>query len=87
MDPSPGAESAKRRWDWGMDAGSLRADARRMGRFWSPMGPYYTNAGPAQGPLLHRDVAGAIGVLEAPDKPMSIGMEPCLGWGPDRGAM
>jgi hypothetical protein len=53
-------------------------DARRMGRHRSPMS-YFTNAGPAQGPFLHRDVPDAIDVLDAPDEPTLIGTALCLG--------
>jgi hypothetical protein len=35
---------------------------------------YFTNAGPDRGPLRYGTVPGAIGVLEALDKPMPIGM-------------
>jgi hypothetical protein len=72
--PDPGA----------MDA--LIRDARSMGHHRSPMS-YHANVGPAQGPLLHRDAPGVIGVLEALDKPMPIGMALCVGWGPGRVAM
>jgi hypothetical protein len=34
---------------------------------------YFANAGPEHGPLLSGTVPGAIGVLEALDKPMPIG--------------
>jgi hypothetical protein len=44
------------------------------------MGPYYANAGPARGPLRYGEVPGAIGVLEALDKPMPVGMALCVGW-------
>jgi hypothetical protein len=46
------------------------------------MGPSYTNTGPARGPLVDRDVPGTIGVLQAPDNPMPIGMALCIGWHP-----
>jgi hypothetical protein len=46
------------------------------------MGPSYANAVPAHGPLKYGEVAGAIGVLEAPDKPMPVGMALCVGWDP-----
>jgi hypothetical protein len=45
------------------------------------MGPFYANAGPARGPLMDRDVPGAIGVLEAPDRLMPVGMALPVGWG------
>ena len=35
---------------------------------------YFANVGPDRGPLLYSTVPGAIGVLEALDKPMPIGM-------------
>jgi hypothetical protein len=41
---------------------------------------YYANYGPDHGPLLYGRVPGAIGVLEAPDKPMPIGMATSVGW-------
>jgi hypothetical protein len=47
------------------------------------MGLYYANAGPARGPLRHGDVPGAIGVLEALDNPMLVGLALCVGWDPD----
>jgi hypothetical protein len=37
------------------------------------MGLFYANVGPAHGLLMYRDVPGAIGVVQAPDKPMPIG--------------
>jgi hypothetical protein len=40
---------------------------------------YYTNVGPDRGPVLRGTVPGAIDVLEAPDKPMPIGMALCTG--------
>ena len=40
---------------------------------------YFTNVGPARGPLLHGTVPGAIGVLEDLDKPIPIGMALCVG--------
>jgi hypothetical protein len=41
---------------------------------------YYANAGPARGPSRYGDVPGAVGVLEALEKPMPIGMALCVGW-------
>ena len=35
---------------------------------------YFTNVGPERGPVVYGTVPGAIGVLEALDKPMPIGM-------------
>jgi hypothetical protein len=35
---------------------------------------YFTNASPERGPLLYGSVPGAIGVLEALDKSMPVGM-------------
>ena len=35
---------------------------------------YFTNVGPERGPVVYRTVPAAIGVLEALDKPMPIGM-------------
>jgi hypothetical protein len=40
---------------------------------------YYVNCGPFRGPLLHGIWPDAIGVLEALDKPMPIGMALCVG--------
>jgi hypothetical protein len=40
---------------------------------------YFTDAGPARGPLLAGTVPSAIGVLEALDKPMPVGMALCVG--------
>ena len=40
---------------------------------------YFTDAGPDRGPLLYGTVPGAIGVLEALDKPMPIGMALSVG--------
>jgi hypothetical protein len=40
---------------------------------------YFTNAGPERGPLLHGVWPDAIGVLEALDKPMPIGLAVCVG--------
>ena len=43
---------------------------------------YFTNVGPAKGPILYRDwsLLGAIGVLQARDNHSSIGMAPGTGW-------
>ena len=43
------------------------------------MGPFYTNAGPVQGPFLYRDAPKAIDVFDAPDDPTPIGTALCLG--------
>ena len=40
---------------------------------------YFTDAGPFRGPLLHGIWPDAIGVLEALDRPMPIGMALCVG--------
>jgi hypothetical protein len=40
---------------------------------------YFTNAGPDRGPLLYGIVPDAIGVVEAIDKPMSVGLALCVG--------
>jgi hypothetical protein len=40
---------------------------------------YFTDAGPAQGPFLHRDATRAIGVLEARDNHIAIGVALCTG--------
>jgi hypothetical protein len=40
---------------------------------------YFANVGPERGPVLHGTVPGAVGVLEAPDKPMPIGQALCIG--------
>jgi hypothetical protein len=40
---------------------------------------YFTNAGPDRGPLLSGTMPGAIGVFEALDKPMPIGMALSIG--------
>jgi hypothetical protein len=37
----------------------------------------------AAGPVRYRDVPGAIGVLDAPDHLMPIGMALCTGWDGD----
>jgi hypothetical protein len=42
---------------------------------------YFANVGPDRGPILWRDAKGAIGVLQAPEDHMPIGM--ALGCGPD----
>jgi hypothetical protein len=34
----------------------------------------------AAGPIRYRQLPGSIGVLDAPDKPMPIGMASCIGW-------
>ena len=36
----------------------------------------------ATGPIRYSQVPGSIGVLDAPDKPMPIGMANCAGWDP-----
>jgi hypothetical protein len=36
----------------------------------------------AAGPVRCGQVPGSIGVLDAPDKPMPIGMANCTGWDP-----
>jgi hypothetical protein len=41
---------------------------------------YFANAVPARGPLKYGEVPGAIGVLEAPDKPMPVGVALGGGW-------
>ena len=46
---------------------------------------YYTNCGPVSGPALYRQLPGAIGVLEAPDNNVSVGL--ALGLGPDDGGI
>jgi hypothetical protein len=46
------------------------------------MGPLFANAGPAHRPLRYGEVPGAIGVLEALDNPMPVGMALCVGWDP-----
>ena len=35
---------------------------------------YFTNIGPERGPILYRDHLDAIGVLQAPDNHLPIGM-------------
>jgi hypothetical protein len=40
---------------------------------------YFSNVGPARGPVLKGTVPGVIGVLEAPDKPMPIGQALYIG--------
>ena len=40
---------------------------------------YFTNVGPARGPILYGSVPGAISVIEALDQPMPIGMALCIG--------
>jgi hypothetical protein len=40
---------------------------------------YFTNVGPERGPLLYGTVPDAIGVLEALDQPIPIGMALCVG--------
>jgi hypothetical protein len=44
------------------------------------MGPYYANAGPEDGILLYRDVAGSIDVFEDSDRSTAIGTARCIGW-------
>jgi hypothetical protein len=43
---------------------------------------YVTNAGPARGALLHRDVAGTIDVLEALGAATPVGTAFCIGTNP-----
>jgi hypothetical protein len=43
---------------------------------------YFANIGPAKGPVRYRDVPCAIGILDAPDHPMPIGMALGVGWNP-----
>ena len=45
-------------------------------------GPFSANTGPARGPLRYGEVPGAVGVLEAVDEPMPVGMALCVGWNP-----
>jgi hypothetical protein len=40
---------------------------------------YFTNVGPARGPILYGSVPGAISVIEALDQPMPIGVALCVG--------
>jgi hypothetical protein len=44
---------------------------------------YFANVGPARGPARYRDTPPAVGVLEALDKPMPIGMATEAGWTED----
>jgi hypothetical protein len=44
------------------------------------MGPYYAEAGPEDGILMYRDVAGSIEVFEDPDRSIPIGTARCIGW-------
>ena len=44
------------------------------------MGPYYAEAGPADGILMHCDVTGSIEVFEDPDRAIPIGTARCIGW-------
>ena len=46
------------------------------------MGPSYANAGPAHGRLRYGGLPGAIGVLEALDEPMPVGVALCVVWDP-----
>jgi hypothetical protein len=41
---------------------------------------YYANVGPARGPALYRDTPPTVGVLEALDNLMPIGMATEAGW-------
>ena len=41
---------------------------------------YFTNVGPKSGPIKYRDGHGAIGVMEARDKHMPIGVALGVGW-------
>jgi hypothetical protein len=41
---------------------------------------YFADAGPRSGPLLRDTTPGTIGVLEAPEKPMPVGVAQCVGW-------
>ena len=38
------------------------------------MGPYFANVGPLRGPVRYATVPGAVGVLEAPDNPVPVGI-------------
>ncbi len=44
------------------------------------MGRYYAGAGPDDGILMYRDVAGSIEVFDAPDGSTPIGTARCIGW-------
>jgi hypothetical protein len=43
---------------------------------------YFTNAGPDRGPMLHGVSHDAIGVTEAPDRAVPIGVALCIGHDP-----
>ena len=45
-------------------------------------GVYHADAGPFRGLLRYRGVPGAIGILEALESPMPVGMALCVGWDP-----
>src|SRR4051794_23870092 len=63
--------------------------ARRAGGAGGSMGPFYANAGPERGTLMHRDLGtlSAIGVQDAPGNVMPIGMALCVGWHPSGAAL
>jgi hypothetical protein len=44
------------------------------------MSPTYHTSVSKAGPVRYGQVPGSLGVLEAPDKPMPIGMANCVGW-------
>jgi len=44
------------------------------------MGPYFTDAGPDDGILVHRDVTGSIEVFEDSRRSIPIGTARCIGW-------
>jgi hypothetical protein len=48
---------------------------------------YFTDVGPDRGPLLYGSVPGAIGVLDALDRPMPVGMALSAGWDDQRRAV
>jgi hypothetical protein len=48
---------------------------------------YYTNAGPESGPLHYRDAPEAIGVLNACDGEVTVGMARKVGWDLNRVAV
>jgi hypothetical protein len=51
------------------------------------MPTYYSNAGPAPGPVFYRALPDSIGVLQAPDDHMPVGMALAGGWTEDGLAM
>jgi len=51
----------------------------------APLGPFFSNAGPRDGPALNRDRWPSMGVFANATDPLPIGVDHGAGWTPDPG--